>query len=208
MKKSFLRSLLLMTGSSCAMCQMNSGEFSASFFNLNSNEWTTLVLVIAVCLLVLLLLLLVCCLICRKKGSKKPLTENNSIDLAPTNYHAAKSRPNKLMKGGQKHEILVESGETTINRQSYNQSTHEIDFYNPTSPKIKSLSHMFEMDSDAPKQCMVCSVRARKAIFYNCNHICCCEPCANKLLTSDPRCPLCREGICGMDVVQANNPKA
>ena len=161
-----------------------------------------IVIVLAAGLLVCLLLFVICC-IRKRRAIMLQFQESHSADMNAKDSAPKELKSKQAGLGNIRHQILVESVESNLGHHRNSLSTHEIQFSSVGSPHHqKSLTRLFDFDSDAPKQCMVCSVRERNAILYNCQHVCSCEHCAKKLLETDPRCPLCREGICGMDTVQ------
>jgi hypothetical protein len=44
-------------------------------------------------------------------------------------------------------------------------------------------------------KCVICMHRGREVALCPCWHFCCCCSCFNRLVESDPRCPICRKEI-------------
>lgn len=65
----------------------------------------------------------------------------------------------------------------------------------PPLPVIPPTSATNQNIATDQNECIVCMERPKQTIFLDCGHIACCDTCSNILMSSDRKCPTCRQFI-------------
>jgi hypothetical protein len=131
---------------------------------------------------------------CVKVGSKL------RVRITSPNYNgfANCQFPRNLRIEGRRYSAPISdlSFSETRGKFFYRVNKNNIKIIDQNIEQKQNIEHKIKIDKiyeNDEQECVVCMDNKNEVVLYKCGHFCMCLKCANKILTTTRKCPMCRQ---------------